>query len=148
MRTTWTPCLLLSRSPEWGVVGTPTLHFYASAATLQRISRLSLPSCNPFTTAGKHRKKIPKRYVKWRKEKPGAQIVVPLSLGEHRDHSLVFLASLAVLDRNHLLFFEDFPYAMYQAEEPAELVKVYQLIPIEVDISQCLEQRMKAAESY
>lgn len=79
---------------------------------------------------------------------PGAQFVAPLSLGEHRDHRLVFLASLAALDRSHQLFFEDFPYATYQAEELAELVKVYQLSPIEVDISQCLEQRMKAAESY
>ncbi len=30
------PSLLLSRIPEWGVVGAPRLHFYASPATAQR----------------------------------------------------------------------------------------------------------------
>jgi LmbE family N-acetylglucosaminyl deacetylase len=79
---------------------------------------------------------------------PRAQIVVPLSLGSHRDHRLVFQASLDVLDRKHLLFFEDFPYATYQADELSELVQLYHLTPIEVDISQYLEQRIRVAECY
>jgi LmbE family N-acetylglucosaminyl deacetylase len=79
---------------------------------------------------------------------PRAQMVVPLSLGGHRDHRLIFRASLDALDRTRLLFFEDFPYATYQAEELTELVKQYILTPIEVDISDCLEQRIQTAESY
>lgn len=79
---------------------------------------------------------------------PHAQMVMPLSLGGHRDHRLIFQASLNVLDRAHLLFFEDFPYATYQAEELTELVKLYNLTPIEIDISDYLEQRIHAAESY
>jgi phosphoribosyl 1,2-cyclic phosphate phosphodiesterase len=34
------PSLFLARSPEWGVVGTPRLHFYASPATTQRLARM------------------------------------------------------------------------------------------------------------
>lgn len=34
------PSLLLSRSPEWGVVGAPRLRFYASAATARRATQL------------------------------------------------------------------------------------------------------------
>ena len=79
---------------------------------------------------------------------PRAQIVMPLSLGSHRDHRLLFQASLDVLDRDQLLFFEDFPYATYQAEELTELVQLYHLTPIEVDISQYLEQRIWVAECY
>ena len=79
---------------------------------------------------------------------PRAQMVVPLSLGGHRDHRLIFQASLDMLDRNHLLFFEDFPYATYQAEELTELVKFYHLAPLEIDISDCLAQRITASESY
>lgn len=54
---------------------------------------------------------------------------MPLSLGSHLDHRLVFQASLDVLGRDHLLFFEDFPYATYQADELAELVQLYHLTP-------------------
>jgi phosphoribosyl 1,2-cyclic phosphate phosphodiesterase len=41
------PCLLLSRSPEWGVVGTPRLQFYASLATARRIDRMLEPDLAP-----------------------------------------------------------------------------------------------------
>ncbi len=77
------------------------------------------------------------------------QMVVPLGLGWHRDHSLVFQAALQVLDRNHLLFFEDFPYATYYSgDELMEYVKPYNMIPVEVDISECLEQRIAVSEAY
>lgn len=78
-----------------------------------------------------------------------AQIVVPLGLGWHRDHSLAFQAALDRLDHNHLLFFEDFPYATYYSgEELKEYVRPYNMIPIEVDISKCLELRIAASEAY
>jgi LmbE family N-acetylglucosaminyl deacetylase len=78
-----------------------------------------------------------------------AQMVVPLGLGWHRDHNLVFQAALKVLDRNHLLFFEDFPYATYySSDELMEYVKPYNMIPVEVDISECLEQRIAVSEAY
>ena len=78
-----------------------------------------------------------------------AQIVVPLGLGWHRDHRLVFQAALDRLDRNHLLFFEDFPYATYYSgDELMEYVRPYNMIPIEVDISKCLELRIAASEAY
>ncbi len=77
------------------------------------------------------------------------QMVVPLGLGLHRDHRLVFQAALNVLDRHHLLFFEDFPYATYYSgDELMEYVKPYNMIPIEVDISGCLEQRIAVSEAY
>jgi LmbE family N-acetylglucosaminyl deacetylase len=79
---------------------------------------------------------------------PRAHIVVPLSLGGHRDHRLIFQASLVALDHNHLLFFEDFPYVTYQAEDLTELAQLYHLTPLEVDISECLEQRITASECY
>ncbi|HZS88004.1 MAG TPA: MBL fold metallo-hydrolase [Chloroflexota bacterium] len=34
------PGLLQVRNPEWGVVGAPRLHFYASAASVQRLARM------------------------------------------------------------------------------------------------------------
>ena len=83
-----------------------------------------------------------------RQSYPHAQIVAPLSLGGHRDHRLLFRTSLDVLDHHLLLFYEDFPYATYQTEELAELAQFYHLIPDEVDISLCLEQRIHVAESY
>lgn len=78
-----------------------------------------------------------------------AQMVVPLGLGWHRDHNLVFQAALKVLDRNRLLFFEDFPYATYYSgDELREYVKPYNMIPLEEDISECLEQRIAVSEAY
>jgi LmbE family N-acetylglucosaminyl deacetylase len=66
------------------------------------------------------------------------QFVEPLGLGMHRDHQLVFQAALNTLDCDRVLFFEDFPYATYYSKD--EL--------IEVDISECLEQRIAASEAY
>lgn len=79
---------------------------------------------------------------------PRAQIVAPLSLGGHRDHRLPFRASLEMLDHHLLLFYEDFPYTTYHAEELIELAQSYHLISDTVDISQCLEQRIHIAECY
>lgn len=79
---------------------------------------------------------------------PSATMVVPLGVGKHRDHRLVFEAALPVLDRAKLLFFEDFPYAAYLPQEPGELAQPYQLTSFEVDISAWLEQRMRAAAFY
>lgn len=41
------PTLLMSRSPEWGVVGAHTLQFYASAASLQRAAEALARDCAP-----------------------------------------------------------------------------------------------------
>ena len=80
---------------------------------------------------------------------PHVQLVVPLGLGWHRDHRLVFQAALKELDRRHVLFYEDFPYATYYSgDELKEYVKPYSMIPIEVDISECLEQRIAVSETY
>lgn len=78
----------------------------------------------------------------------GATIVVPLSVGGHRDHRLIFQVTLDVLNHAKLLFFEDFPYAAYLPEETMELVRSYNLVPLEVDISDCLEQRIDVASFY
>ena len=78
---------------------------------------------------------------------PNAQFVVPLGLGMHRDHQFVFSAALKTLARNRVLFFEDFPYATYYSkDEIDEYVKPMSFI--EVDISECLEQRIAASEAY
>ncbi len=79
---------------------------------------------------------------------PSATIVVPLGVGGHRDHRMVFQAALDVLDRARLLFFEDFPYAAYLPEEAVAVASSYDLAPLEVDISHCLEQRIHAANFY
>ena len=78
---------------------------------------------------------------------PNSQFVVPLGLGMHRDHQFVFSAALKTLARNRVLFFEDFPYATYYSkDEIDEYVKPMSFI--EVDISECLEQRIAASEAY
>lgn len=41
------PSHLLSRSPGYGVVGAPRLHFYASPATLQRVAQRLARDCAP-----------------------------------------------------------------------------------------------------
>lgn len=79
---------------------------------------------------------------------PGATIVVPLGVGGHRDHRIVFHAALNVLDHTMLLFFEDFPYVAYHPEEIMELVRLYDLAPLEIDISHCLEQRIHITGFY
>lgn len=79
---------------------------------------------------------------------PRATIVVPLGIGAHRDHRLLFQAALRVLDRATLLFFEDFPYAAYTPEETAELVKLHDLVSLEVDISGFLPLRIYATGLY
>jgi LmbE family N-acetylglucosaminyl deacetylase len=80
---------------------------------------------------------------------PGVQFVVPLGLGMHRDHQFVFQAALNTLDRDRVLFFEDFPYATYYSkDELIEYVKPYNMSFIEVDISEYFEQRIAASEAY
>jgi LmbE family N-acetylglucosaminyl deacetylase len=80
---------------------------------------------------------------------PGAQFVVPLGLGLHRDHQFVFRAAYETLEHERVLFFEDFPYATYYAkDELIEYVAPYTMSSIEVDISGCLEQRIAASEAY
>jgi LmbE family N-acetylglucosaminyl deacetylase len=79
---------------------------------------------------------------------PNAQIVVPSGIGGHRDHRIVFSAAIGVLNHTSLLFFEDFPYVAYLPEEVTELVKLYNLVSVEVDTSDCLEQRVHAVEAY
>ena len=80
---------------------------------------------------------------------PGAQFVVPLGLGMHRDHQFVFQAALKTLDKNRVLFFEDFPYATYYSQdELIEYVKPYAMSYSEIDISACLERRIAASEAY
>lgn len=80
---------------------------------------------------------------------PHAQIVVPLSFGSHHDHRVVFHAALRVLGHTQLLFFEDFPYVAYQPqEEVTESLQQYHLIPLEVDISPYVQQRIAASEIY
>jgi LmbE family N-acetylglucosaminyl deacetylase len=79
---------------------------------------------------------------------PNATIVVPLGVGGHRDHRIILQAALNVLDHAILLFFEDFPYVAYLPEEAMALVRSYNLVPLEVDISHCLEQRIHAASFY
>ena len=80
---------------------------------------------------------------------PDVQFVVPLGLGMHRDHQFVFQAALNTLDCDRVLFFEDFPYATYYSkDELIDYVKPCNLGFVEVDISECLEQRMAASEAY
>ena len=80
---------------------------------------------------------------------PEAQFVVPLGLGMHRDHQIVFQAALNTLDYDRVLFFEDFPYATYYSQdELIDYVKPYNMSCTEVDISECLEQRIAASEMY
>ena len=80
---------------------------------------------------------------------PGVQFVVPLGLGMHRDHQFVYHAALNSLVRDRALFFDDFPYATYYSrDELIEYVKPYNMSFIEVDISECLEQRIAASEAY
>jgi LmbE family N-acetylglucosaminyl deacetylase len=79
---------------------------------------------------------------------PQATIVVPLGVGGHRDHRLIFHAALNTLERAVLLFFEDFPYVAYLPEEATEQVKSYHLTLLERDISHYLEQRIQVAGFY
>jgi LmbE family N-acetylglucosaminyl deacetylase len=80
---------------------------------------------------------------------PGVQFVAPLGLGMHRDHQLVFQAAFNTLDRDRVLLFEDFPYATYYSnDELISYIKPYNMSFIEVDISECLEQRIAASEAY
>lgn len=80
---------------------------------------------------------------------PDAQFVVPLGLGMHRDHQFVFQAALNTLEADRVLFFEDFPYATYFThDELIEYVKPYTMSFSEVDISECLEQRIAVSEAY
>ena len=77
-----------------------------------------------------------------------ATIVAPLGVGRHRDHGIVFQTTLKVLDHASLLFFEDFPYAAYLPEETTDQTRSYHLLPLEVDISHFLPQRILAAACY
>lgn len=79
---------------------------------------------------------------------PGAKIAAPLGVGGHQDHCMIFQAALRVLDHATLLFFEDFPYAAYLPDEVTERAKSYHLAPLEIDVTQCLEQRIHAAGFY
>jgi LmbE family N-acetylglucosaminyl deacetylase len=80
---------------------------------------------------------------------PEAQFVVPLGLGMHYDHQLVFQAALNTLDRDRVVFFEDFPYATYYSkDELIDYVKPYNMSFIEVDISEFIEQRVATSEVY
>jgi len=80
---------------------------------------------------------------------PDVQFVLPLGLGMHRDHQFVFQAALNTLDCDRVLFFEDFPYATYYSkDELIEYVRPYNVSFIEVDISECLEQRIATSEAY
>ena len=79
---------------------------------------------------------------------PRAKIVVPLSVGGHRDHWVTCQAAFDVLDHATLLCFEDFPYVAYLPEQAKELAKSYDLVPLEVDISPYVEQRVQAAGCY
>lgn len=79
---------------------------------------------------------------------PGAKVVAPLGIGGHRDHCITFQAALSRLDHAILLFFEDFPYAAYLPDEVTALAQSYHLAPLEVDVTQCLEQRIRAAGFY
>jgi LmbE family N-acetylglucosaminyl deacetylase len=79
---------------------------------------------------------------------PGATFVAPLGIGGHRDHGVVFQAVLSTLDHTRLRFFEDFPYVAYLPEEAAEQVNLYNLSPLEVDISHHLAQRIQVAGLY
>jgi LmbE family N-acetylglucosaminyl deacetylase len=80
---------------------------------------------------------------------PEAQFVAPLGLGMHRDHQLVFQAALKTLKCDRVLFFEDFPYATYYSkDELIGYVKPYNMSFKELDISECLEQRIAASETY
>jgi LmbE family N-acetylglucosaminyl deacetylase len=77
------------------------------------------------------------------------QFVVALGLGMHRDHQFVFQAALNSLDHDRVLFFEDFPYATYYSkDELIEYIKPYNMSFIEVDISECLKQKIAASEAY
>src|SRR2546421_484801 len=72
-----------------------------------------------------------------------------IALGMHRDHQFVFQAALNTLDCDRVLFFEDFPYATYYSkDELIEYIKPYNMSFIEVDISECFEQRIAASEAY
>ncbi len=79
---------------------------------------------------------------------PRATIAVPLGIGGHRDHRILFQASLNMLGHISLLFYEDFPYVAYLPEEVTELAASYHLASLEVDISRCLEQRIHIASLY
>jgi LmbE family N-acetylglucosaminyl deacetylase len=79
---------------------------------------------------------------------PNAIIVVPLGVGGHRDHRILCQTALNALDHATLLFFEDFPYVAYLPEEATTLARSYNLMPLEVDISRHLEQRIQAASCY
>ena len=80
---------------------------------------------------------------------PGARFVVPLGLGMHRDHQFVFQAARDTLERGRVRYFEDFPYATYYSQdELLEYARSFDLSPIEVDISGCLELRIAACGAY
>ncbi len=79
---------------------------------------------------------------------PGAKVIAPLGIGGHRDHCMIFQAALSTLDHATLLFFEDFPYAAYLPDEVTAQAQSYHLVPLEIDITPCLEQRIHAAGLY
>lgn len=79
---------------------------------------------------------------------PRTTIVAPLGIGGHHDHRLVFHSVLNTLDTTPVLFFEDFPYAAYHPEESTDLAKIYNLVPLELDISRYLEQRIYITSLY
>lgn len=79
---------------------------------------------------------------------PGATIVVPLGIGGHRDHRLLFHVAHNTLNDTRLLFFEDFPYVAYRPEEVVELTKLHNLSPVQIDISHYLEKRIHITGFY
>jgi LmbE family N-acetylglucosaminyl deacetylase len=79
---------------------------------------------------------------------PRAMIVMPLAIGGHQDHRVLFQAARDVLEHDTLLFYEDFPYVAYLPEEAKDLAWSHHLTPLEVDISHCLEQRIQVAGFY
>jgi len=78
---------------------------------------------------------------------PQARFIAPLGAGSHRDHRLIHTAARHVCsDRLH--FFEDFPYCAKRPDSVAELVRQYDLVSDEVDITHYVSLRIRATELY
>ena len=81
---------------------------------------------------------------------PGATWYVPLGIGLHVDHQIVFSAvsRLVELEAN-VKFYEDFPYARQESRLRKRLNELrLRLEPVDLEVSKTIHARQAAAEMY
>jgi LmbE family N-acetylglucosaminyl deacetylase len=77
---------------------------------------------------------------------PSARLVVPLSIGSHRDHRVT--TDVVRLHSDNVIFYEDFPYCVFYPDEIDLNAKKHRLVSKEIDISSVFENRVEACLAY